>query len=68
MALASCTAMTTRMYTDRKKWQIGELGAHVEHERVHADDCVECEHSSGHIDQLRRTLEGQIEVHTQVQD
>ncbi|QZY29097.1 bifunctional alpha/beta hydrolase/OsmC family protein [Nocardioides coralli] len=47
MSLASCTAMTMRMYADRKDWQVGELAVEVSHERVHADDCVECEHTDG---------------------
>ncbi len=57
MALASCTVMTMRAYADRKGWQIGELGAHVEHDRVHANDCRDCEHGSGRIDRLHRTLD-----------
>ena len=57
MALASCTVMTMRAYAERKGWQIGELGAHVEHDRVHANDCRDCEHSSGRIDRLHRTLD-----------
>ncbi len=57
MALASCTAMTMRAYAERKGWQIGELGAHVQHDRVHANDCRDCEHGSGRIDRLHRTLE-----------
>ncbi|MDJ0314642.1 bifunctional alpha/beta hydrolase/OsmC family protein [Arthrobacter sp. H35-D1] len=57
MALASCTAMTMRVYADRKGWQIGELDAHVQHDRIHASDCRECEHSNGRIDRLHRTLE-----------
>lgn len=57
MALASCTVMTMRAYAERKGWLIGELGAHVEHDRVHANDCRDCEHGSGRIDRLHRTLE-----------
>lgn len=57
MALASCTAITMRMYADRKGWPIGGLDAQVEHDRVHASDCRECEHSNGRIDRLHRTLE-----------
>ncbi len=56
MALASCTAMTMRVYADRQGWQTGELAAHVEHDRVHAADCQDCEHNSGRIDRLVRTL------------
>lgn len=57
MALASCTAMTMRVYADHKGWQVGDLGTHVEHDRIHAKDCRECEASSGRIDVLHRTLD-----------
>ncbi len=55
-ALGSCTAMTMRMYVDRKKWEVGELAATVTHDRVHATDCRECEHTDGHVDRLHRVL------------
>lgn len=93
MALASCTAMTTRVYAQGKKWRVGEIGAAVTHNRVHAKDCQDCEHTTGRVDRLERTLhlpegltqeqrdslvriadrcpvhltlEGQIEVHTEL--
>ncbi len=56
MALASCTAMTMRLYAEHKGWELGALEVIVEHERVHADDCAACEHDSGHIDVLQRHL------------
>lgn len=62
LALASCTAMTMRAYADSKGWQIGELGAQVEHDRIHAEDCQECEHSSGRIDMLHRTLKLPVDL------
>ena len=55
-ALGSCTAMTLRMYADRKGWPLRGITVHVEHERVHADDCAHCESAEGRIDRLRRTL------------
>ncbi len=47
LALASCTSMTLRMYGDRKGWPLDEVETVVTHQRVHADDCAECEHTSG---------------------
>ncbi len=55
-ALASCTVLTLRMYADRKGWPLEEARAEVTHERVHAEDCAECEHTDGHIGVLRRTI------------
>lgn len=55
-ALASCTAMTIRMYADRKKVPLDAVEASVSHERFHADDCANCEHTEGRIDRFVRTL------------
>ena len=52
LALASCTAMTLRMYADRKEWPLDEVAVSVTHDRVHAKDCAECEHAEGHVDVL----------------
>lgn len=94
-ALASCTAMTMRMYADRKEWPLTSVEVSVTHDRVHATDCDECEHTEGRIDRfdrtlrltgdlddaqrdklraiadrcpVHRTLEGQIEVHTGIDE
>ena len=33
IGLASCTAMTVRMYTDRKEWPLDEVHVHVDHSK-----------------------------------
>lgn len=48
--------MTLRLYADRKGWALDEVGVSVSHERVHADDCTDCEHQDGHIDLINRSL------------
>jgi putative redox protein len=55
-ALGTCTAMTLRMYADRKQWPLEGITVHVEHDRIHAQDCAECETKDDHIDRLRRTI------------
>ncbi len=55
-ALGTCTAMTLRMYADRKKWPLEGVTVQVEHDRLHAADCAACETKQGKIDRLRRTL------------
>lgn len=40
-ALGTCTAMTMKMYADRKGWPFEGTTVHVTHERNHADDCEE---------------------------
>lgn len=56
--LASCTAMTIRMYADRKKWKVEEVNVHIEHGKVHAEDCSKCENSaSAKIESFSRIIE-----------
>ncbi len=54
--LAACTAMTLRMYASRKDWPLSSVEATVTHDRIHADDCANCEHVEGRIDRFERTL------------
>ncbi len=56
--LASCTAMTIKMYADRKNWKIDEVNVHIKHSKQHAEDCGACEEStSSKIDQFDRVIE-----------
>ncbi len=63
-ALGSCTAMTVRMYADRKEWPLESVTVRVEHGRIHAKDCEECETNSGRIDhiELELDLEGPLDA------
>ena len=56
-ALGSCTAITVRMYADRKGWPLESVTVRVEHGRIHAEDCGECETESGRIDRIGLELE-----------
>ncbi len=42
MALGACTSMTLRMYANRKKLPLENLDVRLVHERVHAQDCIDC--------------------------
>ncbi|MBU1370332.1 MAG: alpha/beta fold hydrolase [Bacteroidetes bacterium] len=56
--LASCTAMTIKMYADRKKWELEEVVVHIKHQKTHAEDCKTCENSTeSKIDQFNRFIE-----------
>ena len=55
-ALATCTAMTLRLYADRKGLPLAGAAVDVTHGRVHASDCARCEAEGGHIDRLTRTV------------
>lgn len=55
-ALATCTTMTLKMYADHKKIDLKSATVSVRHGRVHADDCADCDSTSGKIDEFRREL------------
>ena len=55
-ALATCTSMTLRMYANHKKLNLESATVRVEHDKVHAKDCEDCESGSGKIDEFRRTI------------
>ena len=42
-ALGTCTAMTIKMYADRKEWPLEGVSVHVTHERNHAEECDHAE-------------------------
>ncbi|MGB5329620.1 MAG: bifunctional alpha/beta hydrolase/OsmC family protein [Gammaproteobacteria bacterium] len=43
MSLGACTSMTLRMYANRKNLPLEDISIRLIHERVHAEDCVDCE-------------------------
>jgi putative redox protein len=63
-SLGACTAMTIRMYADRKGWPLERVAVHLSHGKVHAVDCAECETKTGRIDRIERvvTLAGQLDA------
>jgi putative redox protein len=56
-ALGACTSMTVQMYARRKKWPLESAVVRLSHEKIHAEDCRECESSNGRIDRFSRELE-----------
>lgn len=56
-ALGSCTAMTLRMYADRKGWPLESVRVRLAHDRIHAKDCEACETEEGRVDRIEREIE-----------
>ncbi len=55
--LGACTAMTLRMYADLKQLPLDKVTVRLRHEKVHAQDCSECETREGKIDRIEREIE-----------
>jgi len=64
MALGACTAMTLRLYAERKKWPLARVAVQLRHQKIHATDCAECETKDGRIDRIERVidLEGALDA------
>jgi len=56
-ALGACTSMTVRMYANRKAWPLEQVRVTLRHSRIHAEDCAQCETTSGLIDHIDRDIE-----------
>ena len=56
-ALGACTSMTVRMYAERKRWPLERVRVTLQHSRIHARDCADCETSNGWIDHIDRRIE-----------
>jgi putative redox protein len=57
MALGSCTSMTVQMYAARKKWPLKQVIVRLRQERVHIQDCADCEKPDAMVHRIEKTLE-----------
>ena len=55
-ALGSCTAMTLRMYAERKGWALDNVEVRLRHGREHARDCAECGDAPTVVDVIGRDI------------
>ena len=56
-SLGACTSMTIRMYAKRKKLPLDQVSIMLRHDRIHANDCEECDTKDGKIDLIERRIE-----------
>jgi len=61
-SLGACTSMTLRLYADNKKLPLQRVSVRLTHNKIHAEDCLNCETKEGIIDRIDRniTLEGTL--------
>jgi putative redox protein len=62
--LGACTSMTLRLYADHKKLPLERVSVRLMHNRIHAEDCLNCETMEGLIDRIDRsiTMEGPLDA------
>lgn len=56
MSLGSCTAITLRMYADRKEWPVEDIYIELRHFKDHAEDCEDCDEKSARIDKIEKEI------------
>lgn len=56
-AIGSCTAMTLRMYADRKGWPLERVTVRLRTAENHAKDCVDCVDNAVGMHQIEREVE-----------
>jgi putative redox protein len=61
--LGACTAMTLRMYAERKGWPLQRVTVSLKHDKIHAEDCETCETKEGRVDRIQRriAIEGSLD-------
>lgn len=72
-ALGSCIAMTVTLYAKRKSWPLNRVTVRLRQQRIHAEDCGECTHTTeGFVHRIERsvTFEGNLseEQRTRLQE
>ncbi len=60
--LGACTSMTIKMYAERKGLLVDKIAVELSHEKVHSQDCVECDNKVETIDIISKkiTIDGTI--------
>jgi uncharacterized OsmC-like protein/alpha-beta hydrolase superfamily lysophospholipase len=55
-ALGACTAMTLRLYADRKGLPLERVAVRLTHAKIHAADCETCETKEGMLDRIDKEI------------
>jgi putative redox protein len=48
--------MTVALYARRKEWPLEGVTVRLQHSKIHASDCAECETKEGKLDRIDREL------------
>ena len=55
-AIATCTAMTLKLYAERKKWDLKEVFVYISHEKKHSDELMRDVEKPGYLDHISKRL------------
>jgi len=55
-SLGACTSMTLRVYADQKGIPLERVSVELQHDKIHAADCAECETREGKVDRIDRLI------------
>lgn len=55
-ALGACTSMTIRMYANRKQIPLDSIEVILNHRRIDAADCPDCETETGLVDVIEKEI------------
>src|SRR5260370_33837680 len=55
-SLGACTSMTLRLYAERKGFDLQRVTVRLQHDRIHAEDCGDCDTKQGFLDRIDRTI------------
>jgi len=55
-ALGSCISMTVSLYARRKGWPLESVDVRLRHDKIHAEDCADCETREGKIDRITKEV------------
>lgn len=55
-ALGACTSMTLQLYARRKRWPLETVEVRLQHQRIHARDCADCEQKDAYLDHIDKQI------------
>jgi uncharacterized OsmC-like protein len=55
-SLGACTSITLLMYAKKKGWEVRRVTVWLSHQKIHAQDCQDCETKEGYLDYIQRRI------------
>src|ERR1700741_1139644 len=55
-ALGACTAITVRMFAERRQWPLEQVHVELSHSKVHAADCANCDSPNARLDRVELAI------------